>query len=645
MEGSEEVTPSPPSVPYHPHAWRDAFASVCVPRPRLTVSEWADAYRWIAAGTSPAAAGAPCRWSTDRVIFLRGIMDALSDPAVEVVVVMIASQLGKSEALLNILGYFVDQDPSPILFIQPTVEMAEAFSKERIEPMFRCTPALAGKLDLGKEERSNSRKSNQTIRLKQFPGGYLALAGANAPAGLASRPIRVVLLDEVDRFPASAGTEGDPVQLAKQRTANFRNRKIILVSTPTIEGASKIQAEHAQGDRRQFLVPCPHCGSRQLLVWERMRYLDAEGAPDLANLAYLCEHCGQPIEERHKATMVAAGEWVAQVPGGKDGTGKVASIGDLSALYSPWVTWVELARQYLAATEARDRRGLQEFVNLRLGRPWDESEHVLAPKELEARREHYAQGRDLPAGVRVLTAGVDTQNDRLEVELVGWGVGRESWGVQYAVLPGDPEQPQVWQELDRVLAQTWRTADGRTLGVACTAVDTGGQRTVHAYRYCRARERSGVRAVKGGGPDAPIYSRPNRVGRERVELFILGVDTIKATLMDRLALAAPGPGYCHLPCGPDPRRDAVAGYGQAWFEGLLGERRIKVLHDGRDRWRWVQVGRNEPLDCRVYATAALEILAPRLDAPAPKVSAPVVPRAPGPAGPPRGRRVLSRGVG
>jgi len=606
--------------------WREAAAAVCLPRPRLTVSEWADRYRVIPPGTSPE----PGPWRTERVPYLRGIMDALVDPAIETIVVMVASQLGKTEACLNILGYFVDQDPAPVLIVQPTIEAMEGFSKERIDPMFRATAALRGKLDSGVGDRGNSRKASNTIRVKQFPGGYLAMTGANAPAGLASRPIRVVLCDEVDRFPESAGTEGDPVKLARQRTSNFHNRKIVLVSTPTIDGLSKIQHWHAQGDQRQYLVPCPYCGARQVLRWERCCYKNAAGERDFEHVHYLCEACERPIEERHKPAMLAAGEWVAQQPGGH-----IASFGDLPALYSPWVKWSSLAEEWCKAQDDKDRRGLQEFVNLRLGQPWVEHQQTIAVEYLERRREYY--GPTLPVGIVLLTAGVDVQDNRLEAEILRSRPGKESWGVQYLRLMGDPTQPSVWQLLDSHLTATWQTADGRRLVVACVAVDSGGHCTSEVYDFCRAREARRVFAIKGqGGQGTPLIGKPNRNNRQRAVLFHIGVDDAKGTVFSRLLLDHEGAGYCHFP------REGPRNYDADYFKGLLSEKRVVVQRAGLKKVEWKKTAdRNEPLDCRVYATAALEILSPNLETLAgsagrgePKRSAPA----------PAGRRILSRGV-
>jgi phage terminase large subunit GpA-like protein len=599
------------------------------PRPRLTVSEWADRNRVIPPGTSPE----PGPWRTERVPYLRGIQDAINDSTIETVVVMVASQLGKSEALLNILGYFVDQDPAPVLMVQPTIEAMESFSKERIEPTFRASPVLRGKLETGLGDRGSSRKSSQTIRLKQFPGGYLAMAGANAPAGLSSRPIRIVLFDELDRFHETAGIEGDPVRLAVQRTANFHNRKILMVSTPSIDGISKIQEWYLLGDQRQYQVPCPHCGVMQVFQWERLVYKNAAGERDLSQTHYVCEVCNEKIEEREKPAMLAAGQWIAQQPGRK-----IASFGDLSALYSPWAKWATLAEEWCKVQDARDRRGLQEFVNLKLGQPWVEHQQIIAVEYLERRREYY--GETLPDPVLILTAGVDVQDDRLELEILGWGVGRQSWGVRYQQLLGDPGRPEVWQQLDGVLAEPRATADGRRLFPATVAIDSGGHHTSEVYEYCRAREARRVWAIKGrGGEGIPAIGKGSRGNRFHCALIPLGVDGIKGEVMARLRLDNPGPGHCHFP------REPERGYDRVYFDGLLSEQRVVKQRGGSRKVEWKKLrDRNEPLDCRVYATAALEILSPNLELLAEQVARAAESGGAARHGASKGRRIISKGL-
>ncbi len=300
------------------------------PPPRLTVSQWADEYRRL----SPESAAEPGRWRTDRAPYQRGIMDAVNDPTVREIVVMKSAQVGWTEILGNIVGFHVDRDPAPILLIQPTLEMAEAWSKDRLAPMVRDTPALKGKI-----KDARSRDSGNTLLHKQFPGGHVTIAGANSPAGLASRPIRVVLCDEVDRYPPSAGTEGDPISLARKRSTTFWNRKLLMGSTPTVKDASRIEAAFLASDQRYFLVPCPHCGTEDRLRWQHVRW--PEGRPEEAH--YVCPHCGAVIEDTDKLRMLESGRWEASTE-----FNGVAGF-HLSELYSPWVTFGAMARAFTEA--------------------------------------------------------------------------------------------------------------------------------------------------------------------------------------------------------------------------------------------------------------------------------------------------------
>lgn len=616
--------------------WRQAFAEAFAPRPRISVSEWADRHRHIAEGTGPE----PGPWRTARAPYLREPMDAISDPAVERVVVMAGSQLGKSELFLNAIGYHVDQDPAPMLVVQPTEIAMQAFSKERIEPTFRATPALRGKIT------DSLRDTKNTILLKQFAGGYLACAWATSAVSLSSRPIRIALFDEIDRYPDSLGRDGDPLAQGIQRTSNFHNRKIVKVSTPTVEGLSKIAAAYDDSDQQRFHVPCPRCGVYQVLAWSGITWAkDGAGKPILDDVHYRCPECKQRIEERDRPAMLALGEWKADNPGHPTRGYQI------SALYSPWVRWRELVAEWDKATRERDKRGLQDFVNLRLGEPWVESGDQVSVEQLEKNREEYAA--EVPDGVLLLTAGVDVQDNRLEAEVVGWGVGRESWGIAYTILAGDttvttgPLSP--WAKLDAFLARAWSRVDGSALGLWCVCVDSGGHRTQEVYEFCRARLARNIFAVKGrAGDGIPIAGKPSTSNHLRVPLYPVGVDSAKVTLLSRLALAGPGPGYCHFPTARE------AGYDDAYFRGLVSERRKSKMRAGRRVIEWVQTyARNEPLDCRNYATCAMEIIVASNGGDvylASLAAAEETRRAASPAVaalPARavGRRILSRGVG
>ncbi len=603
-------------------AWStSAFASF-VPRPRLSVSEWADRYRVIARGTSPEAGP----WRTSRAPYLRDPMDAISDPDVERIVCQWASQCSKSDGiLLNAIGYYAAQDPAPILLVQPTEIAATAFSKERLEPTFRESPSLRGKLS------EHQRDSKNTIYLRTFPGGYLALAWSTSAVSLASRPIRVVLGDELDRWPDSIGRDGDPWAQAVQRTSNFHNRKIVAVSTPTIEGQSNIARLYEDTDQRRLWVPCPKCGVFQVLEWNGVIYKGEDGVANLDDVHYRCAHCAGRIEERDRPAMLEQCEWRPDNPGHRHRGYQ------LSALYSPWVRWRELASEWIKATTERDKRGLQEFVNLRLGETWEEGGDQISVEALEKNREEYAA--EVPDGVLLLTAGVDVQDDRVEAVVIGWGVAKESWSIRYVILPGDTSGVDVWHRLDEFLQRTWFRADGSGLTLQCITVDSGGHRTSEVYAFCKERGARNVFAIKGrAGAGIPIVGKPNVTSR--TVLYHIGVDGAKDTLYSRLALPTPGPGFCHFPIGRE------TGFDDEFFRGLTSERRKAKVRAGRRVTAWVQTySRNEPLDTTVYAMAALEMMMPvdfsglaaaeekrRGGTPKPVTA------------PPHRRRILSRGV-
>lgn len=510
-------------------------------------------------------------------------MDAVNDPAVREIWVMKSAQVGWTEILNNVVGYFVDQDASPILLVQPTLEMAEAWSKDRLAPMIRDTAALRDRIADPK-----ARDSGNTLLHKKFTGGHLTIAGANSPAGLASRPIRIVLFDEVDRFPASAGSEGDPISLGKKRSTTFWNRKMLAGSTPTIKGASRIEAGFEQGDQRYYFVPCTHCGEFQRLVWSQVRWPD--GRPEMA--AYVCQHCGVELHEGDKVEMLRTGEWRGSRP-----FNGIASF-HISELYSPWSSWPEMAVSFLQAKRLPET--LQTWINTALGETWEDKGETLEPQGLAARVEPYTANA-LPSGVLCLTAGVDVQDDRLEVTVWGWGEEEEAWRVEHSVLRGDPGSTALWAELDAVWRRRWRTDDGRALLVEAAAVDSGGHFTEQVYRYCAARKRFRIWAIKGvGGPGRLIWpKKASRGATLRVDVWAIGVDTAKEVLYGRLKrITQPGPGYLHF--------DADAS--EEYFRQLTSETLVhKVVQGRRVRmWKPRSSGiRQEALDCMVYAYAAL----------------------------------------
>ncbi len=559
------------------------------PPPNLTVSQWADKFRRL----SREYASEPGRWKTDRAPYQRGIMDCVTDSRVRRVTVMAAAQTGKTEIELNIFGYLVDVDPCSILWVWPSEDLGESFSKERLAPTIQDTPVLREKI-----RDVKSRSSDNTILSKKFPGGYVAIVGANSPKKLASRPVRALLMDEIDGYPASAGTEGDPRKLAEKRVTTYWNSLVIQTSTPTITDLSPIDSEWKKGTMERWYWPCPKCGKDVNPRWELLIWQGREENPVMR-----CPHCGKESEEQHWKRQ--NGRWIADHPERR----KHRSF-HLTGLISPWISWPELVEEYIEAKESGGIQALQVFYNTRLARTWDAIDSSIELETLEQHKEEYKMP---PLGVLVLTAGVDIQDDRLEVEVVGWGIGYESWGIAYRVFVGNPARDMhVWSQLDDLLKQQWIRADGQMLSVACVCIDSGGHATSQVYRFTRLREDRRVYAVKGrGGAGVPQVSKPSRAGREKALLFTLGVDQIKALLIARLKVEEPGPDYCHWPASEE------TGYDEKYFDGLTAERRVvETTSQGARKVRWVkrtQKSRNEPLDCRVYATAAIAILSPNFE--------------------------------
>lgn len=565
--------------------------SAWLPPPDLTISEWADHERRI----PPEASAEPGIWRTSRAEYQREVMNAISDSQTERVIMMTAAQIGKTEILLNVIGYFIDQEPSPILLLDPTLEMGMSFSKDRLAPMIRDTPALQGRI---KDPRA--RDSGNTLLHKKFTGGHITIAGANSPASLASRPIRVLLCDEVDRYPVSAGTEGDPLSLAMKRTQNFWNRRIVWVSTPTLLGVSRIEKAYNASSREEWCVPCPTCGEYQPYSWERIIF------KDLAEPVMKCKKCGAVHNEVSWKAGNERGKWVAGNPDEKKSRGF-----HVNAFASGWVTWESLIEQYNEAYRNGEEE-LKVWWNTVLGLPYENTSGAIEAEALESHREEYPA--ELPDGVLVLTCGVDTQDDRLECEVVGWGIGHESWGIEYRVFYGDPGQKEVWQALDDFLSKTWSYSNGDKLGLACVCIDSAGHFTDEVYKYCKPRARRNIFAIIGRGREGmPSVSKPSRNNRRHVVLFTLGVNTIKGTLFSRLKVENHGAGYCHFPL--DAKHNH-RGYDAVYFKGLLSERMVVKRVKGRDTITWEPRSagiRNEPLDTRVYATGALELFNPNFE--------------------------------
>jgi phage terminase large subunit GpA-like protein len=546
------------------------------PPTKLTISDWADEYRKL----SPESSAEAGNWNTSRAEYQRGVMNALSDHSIETVVMMSSAQVGKTEILNNAVGFFISQDPSPMLVVQPTLDMAQTWSKDRLAPMLRDTPILAG---LVKDPRS--RDSGNTTLHKVFAGGHVTACGANSPSSLASRPVRVVFCDEVDRYPVSAGSEGDPVSLAKKRATTFWNRKILLVSTPTNKGASRIEAAYEESDQRRFHIHCPDCQHEQTLKWGQVKW--ETDKPETAK--YVCEECGSLWDDAQRARSIKKGRWIASKP-----TGKVAGF-HLSALYSPWNPLCDGVQDFLEAK--KQPATLRVWVNTYLGETWEEEGEQVDDYSLSNRAEEWDA---IPDDVLLLTAGVDVQDDRLEAEVVGWGLDEESWSIAYKTFYGDPSAPHIWKDLDEFLAQTYEHESGEEMIVRATCIDSGGHNTQAVYKYVHPREGKRIFAIKGvGGEGKPIVGKPSKNNIGKIKLFPVGVDTVKLLLFSRFKIQEAGAGYCHFPFG---REDE-------YFKQLTAEKIATRYHKGFARREFVKTRtRNEALDVRVYAMAALSLL-------------------------------------
>jgi len=505
-------------------------------------------------------------------------MDSINDPAIQEVVIMSCSQVGKTEILLNAIGYYISYAPSPILMVQPTLEMARAWSQDRLAPMIRDSSILQDRV-----AEVKSKDSGNTVLHKLFDGGHITACGANSPASLASRPIKIVLCDEIDRYPPTAGTEGNPVMLAKRRSATFWDSKLIMTSTPTVKGASAIEEAYEQSDQRKFYVPCHKCKKKQVLKWANVKWKKNE--PDTAR--YICENCNTAWTDHQRILNISKGKWKAS----EKFNGRAGFF--LNGLYSVWVSMEEAVREFLMAKKMPET--LRVFVNTYLGESWEDEGERIDELGLYERREDYQIHND----IILLTAGVDIQDDRIEVEVVGWGLEEETWSIDYHVIFGDPSANNIWQELDMILTKTYELPNKTKLKIVSVCIDSG-HHTNMVYKFCKPRYARRVFAIKGiGGEGKSIASRPNRNNIAKVPLFSIGVDTAKELIYSRLRIKDYGAGYCHFPVR----------YNEEYFRQLTAEKVISKYRRGFRKREWVLMRpRNEALDCRVYAVSAFILL-------------------------------------
>jgi phage terminase large subunit GpA-like protein len=558
------------------------------PPKKMTLSEWADNYAYLSSESS--AEGG--RWHT--LPYQKGMMDAITDPKIEQITVMKSARVGYSKILNHVAAYHIHQDPCPIMIVQPTIEDAQGYSKEEIAPMLRDTPCLRGLVSEAK-----SKDGANTILQKQFPGGSLSLVGANSPRGFRRVSRRVVLFDEVDGYPPSAGTEGDQIKLGIRRTEYYWNRKIVAGSTPTVKDFSRVERMFQQGDQRRYFVPCPDCGHMQYLKWANIKWRDNN--PDTAS--YACEGCGVWIPAAKKRWMVERGEWRATAPG----NGKHVSFHIWAAYsYSPNAAWPNLVEEFLDAKS--DAEQLKTFVNTVLGETWeDEYASKVGADALSERAASEAyQHRQVPSEALLLTIGCDVQDDRLSLSVWGWGREEEGWLIDRVKIYGDPSRPDVWKQLDEILQAPYEGDGERKLTPMVTAIDSGGHHTAEVYQYARERQNMGVIAIKGmAQKNKPPIGKASKVDlnakgktlKKGAQVFPVGSDTVKSLLFGRLKHNDPGAGYLHF----------YPTVGEDYFQELTAEKQIMRFRNGFPERVWVKKSsaRNEALDELVYAYAAL----------------------------------------
>lgn len=573
---------------------REVAAEVFALPPTLSVSEWSDA-NVVLSSEYASAAG---RFRTDRVPYMRAIMDTLGDESVREAVFAKSSQVGGTQVGMNLIGYLVDQAPCGVLSVWPTEKLMRAWSTKKLAPMIRDTRCLKQRFP-----KSKRREAGDSIASKEFPGGYLNMLTAKSTSDLRSYSARVAIAEEIDDWEGDIRSQGDPLELLRARIRTFWNGKLYMVSTPILEGFSRIWSELETSTWQEYHVPCPHCSHAQVLRWQetegehagQYRLLferDDAGQFIPGTCRYVCEACGVEIEERHKQQMLERGQWIARYPGR-------AKVGfHINTLYSPLCPWDDIATSFLRAK--RSPEGLQTFVNGFLGLPWAEQGEKVDSHFLAKRVEAYTA--PVPRGVGIVTAGVDVQGSWLSLVVVGHGAEGEKWILGWKQLDGDPGQDAVWQDLDRELLAPWEHEDGATVRIAAACIDAGYQ-TERVHRFAEGRSARKIIATvgrAGRGKALLTAPGPDKFRRSRAQkrpTHVIGVDSGKDLVASILKRGEPGPGYLHFSDQLDP----------VFFEQLTAEKLVTRYRNGRPAREWVLLPdrRNEALDCVILAEAAL----------------------------------------
>lgn len=543
--------------------------------PLVDIQEWADTYRVLDSTSSNKTGKFETKWTP----YMIEIYKSITKGETKQFTLMMASQLAKSELIINIFGRYAHLDPCPMLIVQPTDEMARSFSKERIQP------AIDNSILKTLIKDSNKKDSGNTVTHKMFPGGFIAFVGANSPSKLAARPIRIVFLDEVDRYPKSSGNEGSPIILAKKRTSTFDDvTKHIITGTPTLKGSSEIEDEYENSSKAQWNVPCPVCGKMQTFKWEKIKWDNND--PKTARM--VCEYCkAESSEKAWKKDNDKNGKWIHEFPE------RIKNLGyQLSALASPFRHWDSIVQEWLEIKG--DVEKLKAFINTVLAETFEvEYSGKLDAKTLLRRtREKYNY---IPDKALILTAGVDIQDGWIAIEVVAWGQGFESWGMKYQIITGNMEQNEIWEKLDLFLDQTFEYKNGDKLKIYATCIDTGGHHTEKVYDFVSTRQQRRILGIKGlGGDNVPVFNGMRKTKDGKISLVSVGSNAIKDITMSRLNARYTEEGYCHF------NGLKYSGYDLEYFNSLVSEVKIEELNK-KVVWKKTQE-RNEGFDCRNYAS-------------------------------------------
>ena len=564
-----------------PRYIRDALRYLKPPE-NLTVSEWAEKYRLLDSKTS----AMPGPWRNRKTPYLVGIMDEILNYETEEVIFCKCPQVGGSEAMLNMIGYIIQQDPAPTMVVYPTDKLAESISDNRLTPMLKSSPTLS---ELYREYQS------QKLEL-QFSGMYLSLVGSNSPSSLASKAIKYLMLDEVDKYPSSTKKEADPIALARERTKTFANRKIYMTSTPTVREGHIWKALENADIEKHYFVPCPHCGEMIELKFDNIRWPDKEGmtSTERADMAvYACQECGSVINDYHKDRMLREGEWrvVRQNTTNKK---KVAFW--INTLYSPFVRFSEIALEFMNSKDDPER--LQNFRNSWLAEPWEDMA-TRTDEDMVLERMTDVPELIVPDWAKMLTGGVDVQKNSLYFTIRAWGDYITSQVISYGHVSG-------FADIDRVMNLTYRNTAGDPFVVQLCLIDSGYEADA-TYEYCITNSEWAM-PVKGSNTQMTSHYKLSEVNRpghkaDGIQLIITDGDKYKDMIASRM----------HKPNGTGSWM-VHAGTELEYARQVTAEHKINTRSGGKVVQKWVPKTQhidNHYLDCEVYALAAADILGVR----------------------------------